>query len=144
MVVRDTSHLEPAAVFSMYTWDEAGADPNHRELDVEISRWGDPANKNAQFVIQPYHVPANVARFSAPAGVLTHSFRWEPDRVLFRTVKGARDGSSTRPLFEHAFTSGVPAAGAETLRLNLYVYVHTEHPLQTGGEVIVEKFVYLP
>jgi hypothetical protein len=143
-VVRDTSHLEPSAVFSMYTWDDSGADPNHRELDIEISRWGDPANKDGQFVVQPYHVAANVARFALPAGVLTHSFRWEPGRVLFRTVRGALELPSTPAVFEHQFTSGVPSPGGEALRITMWVFAYTEHPLKNGAEVVVEKFVYLP
>jgi hypothetical protein len=143
-VVRDVGDLEPAAVFSMFTWDESAADPNHRELDIEISRWGDPKNKNAQFVVQPYHVPANVVRFSAPNGVLTHSFRWEAGRVLFKTMMGPAVTAGARPIFEHQFTSGVPVPGTETIRLSTYVNAHLEHPLQNGAEVVVEKFVYLP
>ena len=72
----------------MLTWDDQGADQNHRELDIEISQWGDRSIPNAQYVVQPYYVPANVVRFSAPAGTLTHSFRWEPGRASFRTVRG--------------------------------------------------------
>ena len=53
-VVRDVSQLEHAAAFGMFTWDDLGVEQNHREIAVEISRWGDPANKNAQYVIQPY------------------------------------------------------------------------------------------
>ncbi len=56
-VVRDTSPLDPAATFSMFTWDDLGADQNHRGIDIEISRWGVAANKNAQYLIQPYYVP---------------------------------------------------------------------------------------
>ena len=82
--VRDVSQLDPAAVLGMFTWDDSLADPNHREMDTEISRWGDPDGKNAQYVVQPYYVPANVVRFSAPAGRLTYSFRWEPGRVSFQ------------------------------------------------------------
>ena len=82
--VRDTSHLEPAAVFGMFTWDYAGADQNHREMDIEVSRWGDPASENAQYVIQPFYIPRNVVRFAAPAGLLTYSFRWEEGRTSFR------------------------------------------------------------
>src|SRR5262249_39408434 len=85
--VRDTSRLEPAAVFSMFTWDYASADQNNSEVDIEISRWGDPTSKNAHYVVQPFHVPANVARFTVPAGTLTHSFHWEAGRISFRTVR---------------------------------------------------------
>jgi hypothetical protein len=143
-VVRDTSHLEPAVVFAMFTWDYAGADQNNREMDIEISRWGDPASKNAQYEVQPFYVPANVARFTAPSGVLTHSFRWEPGKVSFRTVRGSVNDPGAEVIGEQVFTSGVPVPGAESVRVALYVYGKTEHPVQNGAEVVIEKFEYLP
>ena len=139
-VVRDISRLEPAAVFGMFTWDYAGTDPNHREMAVEISRWGDPLSKNAQYVIQPYYVPANVSRFTAVPGVLTHVFHWEPGRVSFSTV----GGSGSRPVSGHVFTSGVPSHGVESIRMNLYVFNGARTPLQNEAEVVVDKFEYLP
>lgn len=142
-VVREALHLEPAAVLSMFTWDDLEANQNHREIDVEITRWGDAASKNAQYAIQPYYVPANVARFSAPAGVVTHSFRWEPERVEFRSVRG-RNMRGASPLAGHVFTSGIPAPGGEAVHLNLYVFGSTAHPLQNATEVVIEKFEYLP
>lgn len=143
-VVRDTSHLEPAIVFSMFTWDYAGDDPNNREMDIEISRWGDPASKNAQYGIQPFYVAANVARFTAPSGVLTHSFRWEPGRVSFRTVRGSVTDVESEVISEHVFTSGVPSPGMESVRMVLYLFGRTENPVQNGAEVVIEKFEYLP
>jgi hypothetical protein len=143
-VVRNTAHLEPAAVFSVFTWDPSGTDPSHREMDIELTQWGDPTSKNAQFVVQPYYVPANVARFVVPAGVLTHMFTWEPGRVVFKTLRGAHPAPGARPIAEHEFTTGVPSPGTETIRMNLYVFGHTKHPLRHGAEVVIEKFVYLP
>jgi hypothetical protein len=139
-VVRDTSELDPAAAFSMITWDDRGAEQNHRELGIEISRWGDPSNKNAQFVIQPYYVAANVARFDAPPGTLTHSFRWEPERVSFKTVRGA----PTDIVAAKELTSGVPSPGGEAIRINLYVFGYSPLPMQNQAEVVIEKFEYLP
>ncbi len=138
-VVHDVSNLEPAAVLSMLTWDDLAADQNHREVDIEISRWGDLASKNAQYVVQPYYVPANVARFSAPSGALTYSFRWEPGKVFFRTMRGA-----SQIVAEHLFTSGVPSAGGESTRINLYSFDYAKSPFQHGAEVVFEKFEYLP
>ncbi len=143
-VVRDTSHLEPAIVFSMFTWDYAGDDQNNREMDIEISRWGDPASKNAQYGVQPFYVAANVARFTAPPGVLTHSFRWEPGRVSFRTVRGSVTDVESEVVSEHVFTSGVPPPGIESVRMVLYLFGKTENPVQNGAEVVIEKFEYLP
>jgi hypothetical protein len=128
----------------MFTWDYAGAAENYREMDIEISRWGDPSSKNAQFVVQPFYIPANAARFVAPAGVLTHTFRWEAGRVAFRTVRGTEAAGKTRPVAEHVFTSGVPSAGIASVRLNLYIFGGAKVPLQNGAEVVIEKFEYLP
>jgi hypothetical protein len=142
-VVRDVSHLEPAAVLSIFTWDDADAGQNHREMNIELAKWGDPASKNAQYVVQPYYVPANVVRFNVPAGVLTHSFRWEPGRVAFNTVRGPiADGSS--PIANHIFTSAVPSPGNESVHLDLFIFGNAKDPLQKDAEVVIEKFEYLP
>lgn len=138
--VRDVSQLEPAAVLGLFTWDDALLDVNHREIDTEISRWGDPAGKNAQYVVQPYYVPANVVRFSAPSGRQTYSFRWEPGRVSFKTVRGP----AGETVAEHAFTSGVPLPGGEAVHMNLYVFASKTSPMQHEAEVVIEKFEYLP
>ena len=142
-VVRDVSQLEPAAVLSMFTWDDADAGQNHREMNIELARWGDAASKNAQYVVQPYYVPANVVRFNAPTGVLTHSFRWEPGRVSFKTVRGAvADGPDL--VADHIFTSGVPTPSGESVHLDLFIFGNAKDPLQKDAEVVIEKFEYLP
>jgi hypothetical protein len=141
--VRDTSTLDPAAAFGMITWDEEARDQNHREMAIDISRWGDPAVPNGQYVLQPYYVPANVARFAAPAGTLTHAFRWEPGRVAFRTARG-RSAAATDLVAGKEFTFGVPAPGAERVRMNLYYFRYAPREPQTDVEVVVERFQYLP
>ena len=141
--VRDVSQLAPAAAMSMFTWDDSPTDPEHRELDIEVSRWGDPANKNTQYVVQPYYVPANVVRFVSPSGPLTYSFRWEPGRVSFRTVPKSSGGLEV-PFFESAFTSGVPMPGSESVHIDLYVYGRGKVALSEESEVVIEKFEYLP
>ena len=37
----------------------------YNEIDVEWSRWGDPQQDPAQFVVQPWDTPGNLVRFSA-------------------------------------------------------------------------------
>src|SRR5436305_6561259 len=123
----------------MFTWDYAGDDQNNREMDIEISRWGDPASKNAQYEIQPFFVPANVARFTVPSGVLTHSFRWEQGKVSFKTVRGSLSNPGSEVIGQQVFTSGIPSPGVESVRLALYVYGKTENPVQNDAEVVIEK-----
>lgn len=143
-VVRDTSQLEPAAVFGMFTWDYSGEDQNYREVDIEISRFGDPTSKNAEYVVQPYYVPANVARFTTPSEAVTHSFHWEPGRISFRTLRGSQAVAAAPVVAEHVFTSGIPSHGIESIRMNLYIYGKAKIPLENGAEVVIEKFEYLP
>jgi hypothetical protein len=143
-VVRDVSSMDPAAAMGMFTWDDQGADQNHREMDVEISQWGDPRVTNAQYVVQPYYVPANVVRFAAPSGRLTHSFRWEPGRASFRTVRGTGTSTGGAAIAAHEFTSGVPTPGNERVRINLYYFRYSPSPPKNDVEIVLERFQYLP
>jgi len=141
--VRDISHLEPSAVLTLVSWDGVGTEQNRRELDVELSRWGYINNDNAHYVVQPYYVPANIVRFRIPAGVFTHSFLWEPGQVTFSTAAGSGNGEA--PLLkQHVFTSGVPSAGNESVRISLYVFDKGQVPLKHENEAVIEKFEYLP
>jgi hypothetical protein len=142
--VQDTSRLEPAAVFSMFTYDYSEGEPNNREMDIEVTRWGDPGSKNAQYVIQPFYLAENTFRFVLPTGVVTHAFRWEPGRVTFRSFRGSYAAGNLPSAAEHEFTSGVPSHGLESVRMDLYISHGAQNPVQVGDEVVVEKFEYLP
>jgi hypothetical protein len=142
--VRDVSHLEPSALLTLITWDGVGTERNRRELDVELGRWGYLDNDNVHYVVQPYYVPAHFVAFRTPAGVYTHSFRWEPGQVTFSTVAGSSNIDAGRIINQHAFTSGVPSPGGESVRIALYVFHLGQIPLKNENEVIIDKFEYLP
>ena len=142
-VVRDSSFLEPATVLGMFTWDNDAAEQYYREFGVELTRWGDPTNKNGQFIVEPYYVSANVVRFMTPSGRVTYSFRWQPENLSFTATQG--DGKTKqRPIAEHSFTSGIPAPGNESVHMNLYVFGSSRIPLKNQTEVVIEKFEYIP
>ena len=142
--VSDVARLDPAAAMTFYTWDDLAEDQHHRELDIEISQWGVPGNKNAQYVIQPYYQPSNVYRFGVPAGPATFSFQWDPHKVVFRTIRGYPTGSGSPVVSTQIFTAGVPSPGGESIHINLYAFGNTRIPMKDGSEVVVEKFQYLP
>jgi len=143
-VVRDTSRLAPGIAFSMFTWDYAQGDPNNREMAIEVFHPNSVGPQNAQYVLQPFYVAANVAKFAAPAGAVTHSFRWEPGKLSFRTINGLLHDGKVDALAEHFFTSGVPSPGVESVRMALYFFGQNENPNQEGAEVVIEKFEYVP
>jgi hypothetical protein len=142
--VRDVSHLDPSAVLTLITWDGVGTESTRRELDIELSRWGNLDNTNVNYVVQPYYVPANFVAFRVPAGPYTHSFRWEPRQVTFSTVAGPPNTAGARVINQHVFTSGVPLPGGQSVRIALYVFHQGPIPMQHENEAIIDKFEYLP
>jgi len=145
VVVRDTSNLEPAAILSMNTFDATAGEEHFRELDLEIGRWGKARNENnAQYGVQPFYIPGNVAQFNEPSGILTHILRWEPESANFETVRGSSLNGDGPVVSRHIFTSGVPSPGSEVFQFILYAVPSDRNPLQKETEVVVEKFEYLP
>ena len=144
-VVRDTAHLDPSVVLSLHTFDGAAGDQHFREWDIEIGRWGRTVSReNAQFGIQPFYVPGNLARFTELPGTLTYSTLWEPGHAAFKAFRGSSAQSGARPFYEHTFTAGVPSPGQETLEVMFYIVASKKSPLQKNTEVVIDKFEYLP
>jgi hypothetical protein len=143
-VVQDVSKLDLAAAMTLLTWDDEEAGQNHREMDVEVSQWGDRENLNAQFVVQPGSVAANVLRFLAPAGRLTHSLRWEPGRASFRTVRGDLSRESQAAVATRDFKAAIPTPGNERVHMDLYYVRSAPRPPLADVEVIIERFRYFP
>jgi len=143
-VVQDSAHMEPSGVLGIFTWDEARAEETRTEMDIELSRWGNPSSKNAQYVVQPYYVPENISRFMVPAGVLTYMLRWEPGVASFKTIRGSVASGGSDSVSEHVFNSGVPIPASESVHINLYDFHHSKNSSQRPTEVVIQKFEYLP
>lgn len=144
-VVSDTARLDPAVVLSLHTHDQSAGDQHFREWDIEIGRWGRATSReNAQFGIQPFYVPGNLARFTEPPGTLTYSILWEPGRAVFKAFRRSSIQSGAHPFYEHTFTAEVPSPGQEHLEFMFYIVASEKGPLQKNTEVIIDKFEYLP
>jgi len=145
VTVRDTFHLEPAATFSMFTFEDAASEQHFREMDVEVGGRRNAANKNnARYIIQPFYIPGNLFLFAAPSGTLTYVLRWESGHAIFKTFRGRSAGAGAQLVSEHEFTSGIPVPGKAMPRLIFYVIASDKNPMQKPSEVVVEKFEYLP
>jgi hypothetical protein len=84
VTTRDSSHLEPAAVFRMFTFEKWAGDQHYSEVD----RWGDAANKNnGQYVIQPFYNRPEVTK----RGRARHVFVLE-SLLLVAPLTSDRDG----------------------------------------------------
>jgi hypothetical protein len=134
--VSNTSRLDVNAVLGLFTWDTQAADAHYREIDVEISRWGDPRNENGQFVVQPYTKPRNIARFAVPAGPVIYQFVWAAGSLACSAAQGGR------VFQEHGFTAGVPEPGSEQVRMNLWLFRGNPPAHGKDVEVRVDSFSF--
>src|SRR5215472_5758091 len=96
------------------------------------SRW-----RKWAVVVQPYYVPSNVARFTAPAAELTFSLRWEPGKALFLTFRGDPTKTKSHAIAEHLFTAGVPSAGHESVRMNFCPVDNHQAPSNTRARSLL-------
>lgn len=137
-VLQETANLDINAVLGLFLWETAAPQRYFREVDIEISRWGEGQKPNSQFVIQPYVRPENLVRFELPPGKAELSFKWTPGRLFCRAkVRG-------KVVREYLFTKGVPEPGLENVRLNNWLYRTTPPSNGKTVEVIVESFKFLP
>jgi hypothetical protein len=142
--VQDIARFEPAVALSFLTWDDLDMQQRHRELDIEMSRWGIPDNKNADYVVQPSWFPENKVKFVAPAGPLIQMLHWEPGKASFQTFRRGPGASSNQIVSSKVFSSGIPTPGNELVNIDFCDFKHGRVPLQNGAEVVIEKFQYLP
>jgi len=135
--------LDPNIVFGFFTWDR-NAPPHNRELDIEISKWGDPAKSALWYTVQPYDVPGRQAAFALPpagrssVGRYAFEMRWEPGSVSYEAWA---DGV---PLASWRFFGEVPEPGRARLRLNMWLF-RGQTPAGPGPyEIVVSNFSYQP
>jgi hypothetical protein len=139
--------LPPSVVLGLFTWDD---DPafTHREIDVEFSRWNEPANAaNAQYAVQPYERTGNLHRFAVPpTAPSTHEFAWGPEAIRFRSLAGppAEPSVGADVLGEWSWAGAASPAGAEQARINLWLYQGVPPPDGRPVEVIVADFAFVP
>lgn len=148
-VETDPAEMDANSVLGMFTWDDAAPDQHFREIDLELSRWGEAANANAQFVVQPYDAPGHLRRYDIPAGAgaVVQAFDWRPGQIGFRAWRG--DGAEPANPADLLQTwsyggPGVPTPGAENVRINFWLFRGAGPADGKDREIIVRKFEYRP
>jgi hypothetical protein len=135
--------LDPNVVLGLFTWSDA-PDQNHRELDIEFGRFGDPANIPGRYTVQPYQETDNTFGFvQAPVAQSIHGFTWSAGAVTFQS-RVARNDVPGELMAEHTFNHDIPAPGGEHVRLNLWL--DQGNPPTDGQpvEIIIPSFTYSP
>ena len=138
-VAGDVSNLDPNVVLGLFTWSDT-PDQAHRELDIEVARWGSTTDPtNAQFVVQPWDTPGNMVRFAHPAGTSVFEFTWSPGQVAFlATAAGA-----TVQEWTHSGPD-VPTPGDEKPHMNLWLMNGSAPTNGQPVEVVLSAFRFCP
>jgi hypothetical protein len=138
--------LDPNVVLGLFTWNDDPAE-NHRELDIEFGRFGDPTAAPARYTVQPYTEEGNVWPFLL-SGVpeSTHALEWYPDRVAFLSWRGADEAPNTpgATISQHTFVHGIPHPGDERVHLNLWLDAGRPPTDAQPPEVVVRDFTFTP
>lgn len=149
-------NLDPNTVVGMFTWDSKVYTKTHREMDVELSRWGNSSDSNnSQFAVQPCGVcPGcgdNCSRFriqlSDQAKYVTYYMIWSPGKVEFSAYRG-RGGcllpATAKPIHSWTKTTGVPTPRMENIHLNFWLMNGLAPLNASNAEVVFEKFLFCP
>jgi hypothetical protein len=137
-VVHGMEAVDPAVSLGMYTFDENARAEQFREMNIDLR------HDDGQFVLQPNYLPGNLYRFSVPSGRLSHTIRWEPGVVAFKSMRGSFLDQPGAMFASYAFNTGVPTPGDERVHLAFYYYRKSPRPPQADTEIVIERFQYLP
>ncbi len=140
--------IDKHVVLGLFTWDDTGETVHHREIDIEVSRWGEEDIANAQFVVQPWQQAANLSRFrlALNGDYSTHRFIWDTNQVTFASAHGhthtpAQDNAMATWTYTGA---GVPPVGLVNARINLWLLDGAPPSDGQPVEVIIDSFTYVP
>ncbi len=134
-------HFDPNAVFGLFTYAfsaNAQGIPD-KEIDFELSQWGQPKNRNAQFVVQPYtnDQAPNIQRFNLASGShVTVTVEWRAGLVHAKC-----SDATGKVLDTWTFKGpGVPTPGHERARANLWLFKGLAPASGQPQEVVVHHF----
>ena len=130
--------LDPNIVFGFFSWDQ-NFPPYFREIDIELSRWGNPSTLPGWFTVQPYDKPGNQHSFDLPkAATYTFELRWEPGLASFSCEADGNVVSTWR------FAGEVPEPGRARLRINLWLFRGKEPDKPGPWEVVMSNMSVSP
>jgi hypothetical protein len=143
--------LDENIVFGFFTWEDC-VPPHYRELDVELTRWGDPSEpNNLQYVVMP-DLLGHKKRFNIDYAVdtitTTHVITWTKDKVSFGSYYG--DYSIIPPpkyliaSWSFEISEDIPEEGLESPRFNFWLNYGNPPNNRQNAEFVVTKFKYIP
>ena len=145
--------LDPQVVLGIFLWQYGPCWNNSytwwnafNEVDIEYSRWGNPARDLAQFVAQPFDYPGNISRFDktfSEGEIVSHAMRWLSDRVEYRVWRGGPNDESPENMVHSWTYTGPHIPRPEQPRMHLNLWLIEGAPA-SNQEVVFRGFVFVP
>ncbi len=141
----DTELFDQNAVVGLFTFAN-----NFEEIDIELTKFGNPANTNAHFTVQPYTIPGNQANFdlNLNSNLSTHKFTWSPTGIDFLSLQGHQSTPSQPSdiISQFNFTgpSNPPANGFERAFINFWLNQGNAPTNGLEHELIISNFAFTP
>ena len=139
-VSTNVENLDKNIVFGLFTYET-----DSKEIDIEFSRWGNPAKVDGWFTVQP--PPYNTLNQKSFALNLsgdfsTHQFKWNSSEIYFHSYYG----HGLDNLINQWSYKGVnnPPAGKEKLHLNLWLINGIAPSNLQEAEVVIKSFKFIP
>lgn len=145
--------LDPNVVFGLFNYPPpaTGPDGTH-EIDIEFTRWGDPAKPPGHWTVhapEPGVAPAQQAfAFALEGAHSTHRVQWHHDRVRFSMRHGHGDDPHA---FEAARWTFAPRDAARRipqvpLPVHLNLWLFRGQPPRNGEpvELVISDFRFTP
>ena len=120
----------------------------NQEIDIEISRWGNYGNQNAQFVVQPYTKSNHIQRFNMELNgdYSTHGFTIGNQYVFFESYHGhynrALPGAGISNWLYHTRTG--PKVRNAQIRINLWLFRALPPANLKEAELIIKQVEFTP
>ncbi len=161
-----TNDFSPLAVpfdlrctLGLFLYDDCSADAeaaHYRELDFEFSRWNSASDPGAQYVVQPYTVPANIRKYAlnrtGATQTVTLVMDWNATRIRFATITGQRNltALASTPVasiarqWTFSDTTYIPTPGFAKLHLNAWVLTNLSPASATTLRYTIRSYQYSP
>jgi Glycosyl hydrolases family 16 len=150
-------------VLGLFTWDDTERYDIHEnwnhEVDIEISRWGDPNKSDVQFLVQPPGAP-QLRRFFSGTGTGSTSlnpgghiyeFAWNPGKIDWYSTAGGGQSHTydTKTSILNGYEDFIQCLPANIeIRINLWNSNGATAPSGLSDrhkvEVAIDKFTYTP
>lgn len=155
-ITADVASFHPNVVAGLFTWHD-GDDRNRREIDIELSKWGDPAAKKPfQYVVQPAAMPGHLYRFALPPDrkETTHVIEWRRGTIIFYSfpfhleLQERPQGTELTDLLEQLsgvrweYKGPIPVPDAAKIRINFYLFGGQAPVDAAEQELIVDSFQF--